>query len=116
MLNYTLNNLHVLMAGSWPLIWHWGLAIGVILLLLAAFVATYFIPFFGALLGKFRADLLIAAAVVAAMQALFVWGTHTEAKRCKAQVVVVQKIVTKVVTKVQRPSTKKWRDPWDAPK
>jgi len=115
MFTYLLNSFHVWTAGSWPLIFHWGLAIGVIILLSAALVGSYFIPVLGQYLTKFRMDILIAIGVIALMQGIFVWGTHTEAKRCKAQIVVVEKIVTKAASKATSKSTKTWKDPYDNP-
>ena len=102
-------------AGVWGLIWHWGVGIGVIILLVAAAIFTDSIPVFGKYLSNLRRDLLWCAACVAFVMAGMVIGTHDEKKVCDARTVVIEKRVNTVVKSVKTPKLRKQDDPYDSP-
>lgn len=108
---------HSATAGLWSFIWHWGLGIGAIILLIAADVFSTSIPIIGPFLGRIREWLFLAACAIAFVLAGEYIGAHDAAYRCKAQTIVVNHYVDKIVHETQhnrRPATKS-TDPWDSP-
>src|SRR5579863_2730450 len=92
-------------AGTWDLIWHQGLGIGLIICFV---LAAYFSP-------VFKKDLLYCAFIVGAFLLAEDIGTHDEAKHVAAQEQVVDKKVTAVVKKAKSPKTQASHDPWNSP-
>lgn len=90
-------------AGLWSLVWHFGIGIGVIILLCAA---AYFSP-----LGK--KWFIIAAVVVAAFVAGEGFGVNLEKRHTDAQAATVTKYVKKVVTGTQTKKSRASTDPWN---
>ncbi len=107
-------------AGLWPLIFHWGtgVALIVICILLEVFAGWLQanIPFFGNFIMRIRRDLLWVAVGIA----LFLiggWFTARDmANRCEAQSQVIDRHVKDVVSGVEKPSEQSKPDPWDNPK
>jgi hypothetical protein len=103
------------LAGVWSMVWHWGLGIGVIILLVVAAFFTESIPFFGRYLSGARKDLLWAAAGIGLLLIGQAIGAHDEKKICVARTVVIEKRVTKIVKEVKSPKARKQDDPYDNP-
>lgn len=103
-------------AGLWAEIWHWGIGIVLIVLLVGGSVFSQSIPFFGPYLAPVRKDMLWAAAAIALLLGGEWIGTHDEKARCVAQQVVVNNFVDKVTTKSHKQRTLKYKDPYDDPK
>lgn len=104
-------------AGLWSFIWHWGLGIGAIILLLAADIFSTSIPIIGPWLGKVREYLFIAACAIAFILAGEYIGARDAAHRCVAQTQVVNHFITRTVTRVihdKRPVSSD-TDPYDSP-
>ena len=101
-------------AGLWAEVWHWGLGIGLIILLVAGSIFSQSIPLIGPWLAPIRKDMLWAAAVIAVLLAGEYIGQRTEAAKCLARQVVVEKIVDKTVDKTKTPSYKNQVDPYQS--
>lgn len=106
------NAIHLFFAGSWGLIWHWGLGVGVIVLCIAGAVLTDAIPVIGPWLGRERKWLLFIAAITGAILVGELIGGYDQLNRCRAKTVVIEKIVTKAVDRAKS-STK--ADRYDDP-
>ena len=107
--------LQLLFAGAWASIWHWGLGVGLIILLLACAYFTTAVPLIGPWLTGLRRDLLWAAAVVAIILGGEYVGNRDSDKRCVAKTIVVEKVVTKAVASTKTNRARQSRDPWDSP-
>jgi hypothetical protein len=101
-------------AGLWAEVWHWGLGIGLIILLVGGSIFSQSIPLIGPWLTPLRKDMLWAAAVIAVLLAGEYIGQRTEAARCIARQVVVEKIVDKTVDKTKTPAYKQKADPYQS--
>ncbi len=102
-------------AGVWSQVWHWGTAVGLIILLVAASYFSAAIPIFGPWLHEARKDLLWAAFGIFLFTFGMGVGTKDEKKVCTAQTVVVTKYVDKAVSKVKTPKARAEKDPFDNP-
>jgi Ni,Fe-hydrogenase I cytochrome b subunit len=102
-------------AGIWDQIWHWGTAVGLIILLVAAAYFTTAIPVIGPYLQDARKDLLWAALGIFLFTFGMGVGTKDEKKICTAQTVVVTKFVDKAVAKTKLPKAHAEKDPFDNP-
>ena len=93
------------LAGLWPLVWHWGIPVGVILLCIVGELALAWfgaaIPFIGEKMVRPLQTLLCAVAIGAG---LFLWGLgdgiKAEKGRSDAQQAVILKQVGTVVDDV----------------
>jgi hypothetical protein len=92
-------------AGLWTMVWHWGIGVGLIILLLAA---AYFSPLC-------KKDFVYAAVIVAVAMFFEGVGVHMEAKYRDAKAAVIQKDVDSAVQEKQTPKAEKSKDPWDKP-
>lgn len=108
-------SLQLAFAGVWSMVFHWGLGLGLILLLLAAAFFTTAIPIIGPYLTNARKDLLWAAFGVAVFMAGQALGAHDEKKRNTARQVVIEKTVDKAVQKTTTPQAKARKDKFDRP-
>jgi hypothetical protein len=94
----------IFFAGLWPLVWHWGVPVGIIILCLAAEVTIELfagsVPFVGKFLAPLQKDLLW----VAVAAGLFLYGlsdgVKVEHARCEAQSSALTKQVGRVVDEV----------------
>ena len=92
-------------AGTWDLIWHWGIGVG----LLACFIlAAIFSP-------VFKRDFVYCAIVVGVFLLAMYIGTRDEAKRVAGQQTVINDTVNKVVKGTQTPQSRSSTDRWDNP-
>jgi len=103
------------LAGSWSLIWHWGLGIGVIILLIFADVFSASVPIIGPRLYKVREWMTIAAIGIGLVLVGEWIGVHDMAKRCKAETVVVDHFITKTITKIVKEKPAPSADPYNSP-
>ena len=97
--------LHLLFAGVWTLVWHWGLGLGLIVLCI---VGAIFSPFF-------KRDFVYCAIVVGVFLLAMYIGTRDEAKRVAGQQTVINDTVNKVVKGTQTPQSRSSTDRWDNP-
>ncbi len=90
-------------AGIWAQVWHWGMNIGLLLLLGAAWF--------------FLRDnrLLWAAAIIAAFLGGQAVGSHDQARKEAARKVVIEKQVDTVVEKTKTKKSRGKKDRWDRP-
>lgn len=107
--------LDLAVAGIWPMIWHWGLGVGIIIVCLGCAFFSSFIPVIGTWLGGIRKDLEWIAACTAIFLMAEAIGAHDEALHCAAKAVVIDKDVTKVVQDTETPRAEKASDPYDNP-
>jgi hypothetical protein len=114
--------LHMLLAGAWATIWHWGLGVAVIILCLLGAYGTQVLnaipvvgPFLARLCAPLRTDFLIAAFVVATFLAGMYVGAKATALHDVAKQVIVEKTVDKVVEKTKTPAARAAKDPYDDP-
>lgn len=105
-------SMQLMFAGIWPMLFHWGLGVFAIGVLLAAAFFTTSIPFIGPYLTGLRSQLLWAAAGVGLLLAGQWIGAHDANRRCEAKTIVIEKIVTKVVKGAERNAGKRL-DKWD---
>lgn len=103
------------LAGVWSMAWHWGTGIGLIVLLLAAALASESVPIVGKWLKDVRKDLVWGAVALALLLVGMYIGAEDEKKICKARTTIVVQTVTKVVKSVKTPKLKKQDDPYDNP-
>lgn len=91
-------------AGVWPLVFHWGLGIGVIIILVVLSYASETLPLIGPHLNALRKDLRWGAVGIAIF--LFgMWvGDRDRANRYEAQVIVLEKHVTSTVKAAKSPA------------
>lgn len=89
-----------LTAGAAPLIWHWGIGIGIIIICIGLDIATFFIPIVGEYLTPLRKDLLWIAAAVALFLFAEGMGVRDEHVRNMAQQKVLLNQVDRVVSQV----------------
>ena len=101
-------------AGLWAEVWHWGLGIGLIILLVGGSIFSQSIPLIGPWLTPLRKDMLWAAAVIAVLLAGEYIGQRSSDAKCVARQVVVEKIVDKVVTKTHTPAASQAKDPYQS--
>ena len=90
--------------GLWSMVWHWGIGIGLVILLCgAAFLSPVF-----------KKDFLYAAGIV--VVALFFEGVgiHDERARVAAQEKLINEKVTTVVQGTTTPSSRADKDPYDS--
>jgi hypothetical protein len=100
-------------AGLWAEIWHWGVGIGAIVLLVGGAVFSQSIPLIGPYLAPIRKELLFVAAAIAILLVGEFIGQRTGDAKCEARQVVVTTTVHKKVDKATSPS--KTHDPYDDP-
>src|SRR5271154_2190014 len=90
-------------AGSWDLIWHWGLGIGLIILNI---LAAIFSP-------VFKKDFIYCAIIVAVVLLVFAAGQRAEQRHVVAQQQVQTKFVKATVAKTKTPKAKAKKDRYD---
>lgn len=119
------------LAGLWPLVWHWGTPVAIIILCLAAEVAIGWfsasVPFVGTFLKPFQKDLLWVALAAGLFLYGFSDGVSVEHGRSVAQQSALKTQVGRVVDQVLKdpanqpaPEVKGKkrvppRDKWDSP-
>jgi len=94
-------------AGLWPLIWHFGVGIGIIILL---GVAAYFAPTI-----KLKALCIACAVGVAAFVLGEGVGVRIEKAHTQAQQATTDKFVGKTVKGTTTKRGRAWKDPWNSP-
>lgn len=92
------------LGGLWSMVWHWGIGIGLIILLCAA---AYFSP-------VFKKDFLYAALLVIVALFFEAVGIHDERARVAAQEKLIGQKVTSVVKDTTTPVSRGERDPYDS--
>ena len=108
--------LQLALAGIWHLVADYSVLVVLAGGLIALAVLSQFIPVIGPFLGKFRVDLLWAAALIIAM---LLWGAHIQHDtnlQWQAKQVVLDKAVMKIVKQTTpRPNAKHKapHDRWD---
>lgn len=98
------------LAGIGPLIWHWGLGVGLIICILLAEYFLGYLPF----MQRFRKDLLWVAVGIALILAGEWIGKRDGNTRCAAKATVVENVVDKGVAKAH--ANTKGVDRWDRTK
>jgi hypothetical protein len=91
------------LAGVWTLVWHWGIGVGMIVLLLAA---TYFSP-----VGK--KEFFAGALLVVLFMAGEYVGVRMESKYRDAKAASIGSSVDKTVQETQTPEAKAAKDRWN---
>jgi hypothetical protein len=99
-------DLQLFFAGLWPLLWQWGLGVGLIVLLCAA---AWFSP-------VAKVDFLWAAACVAVFLFAMGYGQRLERERVEAKEKVIVTTVDRAVATTKTPKARATKDPWDNPK
>lgn len=89
-------------AGIWSMVWHWGVGIGLVVLLLAA---AYFSP----ILKKFFLAMALGVVLVLVGETI---GIHDEKAHRDAEGVVIDKDVANAVDKAK---TSHQKDRWNRP-
>lgn len=102
-------------AGLWSFIWHWGVGVASIILLVGGAVFSQSIPLIGPYLHELRKDMLWAAAAIALFLGGQWVGARDAANRCEKKAVVIEKIVKQTVKGVQTPKAATQKDKWDNP-
>jgi hypothetical protein len=102
-------------AGLGSIFLHYGIGVGIIVVCILLEVFSSSIPVIGPFLVPFRKDLLWVAAATALLMFSYSYGVHDEKARCVAQSQVVQKTVTRAVTRAAKPAAGV-RDKWDSDK
>ena len=100
-----MTTIHLLFAGLWPLVWHWGIPVGIIILCLAAEVAIQMagtVPFVDRVLKPIQVDLLWVAVAAGLFLYGFSDGVKVEHARSVAQQSELLKQVDRVVDQVTR--------------
>lgn len=96
-------------AGLGALIWHWGIGVGLIVIILALEVLSDSVPVIGPYLGRFRKDLLWIAAGIALVLVGEYVGARDMQNRCAAQAAAIDKAVNRAVTGATvDPGTDRW--------
>jgi hypothetical protein len=93
--------IQLMFAGIWAGVWHWGVGIALIILLVGGAIFSQAIPVIGPYLTPIRKDMLWAAAIIAVFLGGQYLGGRDATARCTAREVVVEKVVDKVVTGVE---------------
>lgn len=92
------------LAGLWPLVWHWGTPVAIIILcLIGEFVIGWFassVPFIEKWLKPLQVDLLWIAAAAGIYLWAFSTGIQVENARTKAQSATVTRQIDRVVDEV----------------
>src|ERR1041385_6933129 len=91
---------HSITAGLWAYVWHWGLSIGTIVLLVIGGIFGGSIPIIG---HELRKDCWWAAAGVALLLVGMGIGVRYGEARCAAQVIVLEKHVGDAVRESKDP-------------
>lgn len=100
-------------AGATQYILHWGLFASLAVALAAAGYFTTAVPIIGPYLKDMREHLLWAAfGCVLVMVGMYIGGRDA-ARRCEAKQIIIEKVVTKAVTKTSTPKAKAQQDRWD---
>jgi hypothetical protein len=107
--------INLLFAGVSHLLWHWGIGIGLIIILLGLALFSASVPVIGPFLTKFREYLELTALAVALLLAGEYIGAKDMAGRCVAQNAVISKHVDKVVKKSLTPAARARKDRYDSP-
>lgn len=99
-----LTSIELLFAGAWAYVWHWGTMVALMVIFLVLALAADWvdktIPVLGPFLGKVvRKDFLFGAFGCALVIGGMYVGVHDASGRCKAKQIVVEKSVSKAVTK-----------------
>lgn len=97
--------LKLLFAGLWPLVWHWGVGAGLIIL---CGVGAYFSPLY-------KKDFIYAAIIVAIALFFEAVGIHDEQGRVAAQQATLNNAVNSIVEGTETPAAKGKRDKYDSP-
>lgn len=103
--------INLMFAGLEHLIWHWGIGIGAIILLVLAAEMTTAVPLIGPWLEKVRKDLLWVAVAIALVLAGEFVGAKDMADRCDAKAAVVTTEVHTQVVKARKPAAPGVREP-----
>ena len=93
-------------AGLWPIIWHYGLALG----MMAPFIVI------AVMVPSLRALALVVVALIAVAVVSALIGGHLEAQRYRAQQKVIDDQVDSVAKSVQSLEAKHMKDRWDDPR
>ncbi len=100
-------------AGLGPMVFHWGIGVGAIILLVVAAEFSTMIPIIGPWFEKVRKDLLWVAVAIALVLVGEWIGARDAAARCEAKAAVVTSEVHRAVTRATRPTIKgAISDPW----
>jgi hypothetical protein len=120
--NHVMTAVELFFAGVWSSVWHKGVLYAAILVLVGTAFGSQMlagIPAVGPFLANFfqplRKDLLWAAFGCALLLGGEYVGAIDARKECVARTVVIEKVVTKVVTKTKTPRARAAKDPWDNP-
>lgn len=104
-----LTMLKLAFAGLGPLIWHWGIGVGAIILLVAAAELTTAIPLIGPWLEKVRKDILWVAVGIALLLIGEGIGARDMAHRSAAKALIIQSTVDEAVLDANgNPRQDKW--------
>lgn len=106
---------HMLTAGIWPFLWHWGIGVAIIILCLAGAFFSASIPLIGPWLAPLRKDLEWTAAATAVFLMAHALGARDEAAHNKARQVVIEQKVDDVVKTTRTPRARQQKDPYDSP-
>lgn len=106
-------SIELALAGLWSYVVSWGLAVALLVGLLAAALFTTAIPVIGPYLKDMRAHLLWAAFGVCLYIGGMYSGGAAEKRRGVAKQVVIEKTVTNAVTKTDSLKYRKMQDRWD---
>jgi hypothetical protein len=93
-------------AGTWQMIWHWGVGVGLIIICL---LCMWFLP-------VWKKDFLYAAIVVATALLFEAVGIHDERAHVIAQQHDLQNRVDKIIQSTKTPAARKAHDRFDSPK
>jgi len=102
-------------AGVWAYVFHWGIGIASIILLIAGAIFSQSIPIIGPYLHEIRKDMLWAAFGIALFLGGQWVGNHDAANRCDKKAVVIEKIVKQVVKGTTTPKAATQKDKYDSP-
>ena len=92
-------------AGLGPLIWHWGIGVGVIILILAVEYFLGYLPF----VERFRKDLLWVAVGIALVLVGEYIAARDMAARCQAKAAVIESTVGNAVDSATKaPGLDRW--------
>lgn len=120
--SHLMTGVELLFAGAWASIWHKGVGVVAIVVLLGLAFGSQMlggIPMIGPFLADFfkplRKDLLWAAFAVALVLGGEWIGSRDEAARCVAKTVVIEHVTDSAVNKTKTPAARAAKDPWDDP-
>ena len=113
---------HLVFAGIWAMVWHWGIGVAIIIFCLIGALATQLfagIPLIGPwlvrILGPLRTDLLWAAAVVAGFLVGMAVGAHDATVRCNQRTEIITHHINDIVEGTKTPKSQQDKDPYDSP-